>query len=98
MVKLIPVLLIVLSGCSFLNKTTYVQGYYPVIPVPERPQLPKLTRAQIAEPNQETAEKLEQAVIDLKTYARKLEIGISEYNTYAKGKNEQTDKLFNPED
>jgi hypothetical protein len=88
--------LALMVGCSpsLGNRWTSVRGKVPVIPLPERPKLDKMT------PEDMTAyralpdplkEKLESNNQKLQIYAEQLEVGTKEYNAYAKYNNAATD-------
>ena len=67
------------SGC----KTTMVNDFYPIIPVPERPKIS-------SELNKEDFKSLAK-------YAQKLEVSIEKYNEYAAEKNKKAEEFLNKE-
>jgi len=81
------------SGCSLITKNTYVRGYLPIIPKPERPAIPTITKSDLDTKPKETATKLVNSVKDLQTYARQLEVGVDKYNDFATEENNKTDKI-----
>ena len=74
------ILMIGLLLTSSCGTTEMVNQRYPIIPLPERPKLsPELDKEDF------------KAIVK---YATKLEIGIKEYNEYAKEENKKIDQHF----
>lgn len=62
---------------------------FPVIPKPERPQLQNIPGAELSKMTLESQNAVISNFNHLMDYARKLEVGIDEYNKFAEGKNAQ---------
>jgi hypothetical protein len=82
------------SSCAFFQGAGYYTPRFPVIPKPERPDLVDVSGDEVKKMSPEA----QKAVVDntnaLMDYAKKLEVGIDEYNKFASEKN----KAFEPEE
>jgi len=72
------------SGCSLIKEYIPVSRRMPIIPMPMRPQLEPITKAELAEAPATLVKKLGDRDEALKKYAKKLEIGIKVYNEEAR--------------
>ena len=81
------------SSCAYFRGANYYNPRFPIIPKPDRPKLVDVSGIEVKKMSPES----QKAVIDntnaLMDYAKKLEVGIDEYNKYAAEKN----KKFEPE-
>ena len=77
--------LILMSGLTILasscGTTQFFNQKYPIIPIPERPSI--------------SSDLTEEDFKKMARYAKKLEIGIKEYNEYAKRQNVKIEEHFN---
>ena len=89
--KILPVLILclVLTGCG----TTYYHPRYPILEVPDRPQLENISGSELSGVSAETKAKLvgnQNKSID---HIKKLEAAIETYNEYATEQNEVLDNI-----
>jgi len=91
---LIPCVLL-LSGCAFSQRVTPVHDRKPVLQMPARPQLEKMTPEEMVEyakMPEASRKKLEGNNQKLQVYAAQMEVTIIEYNGYAKLSNQESNE------
>jgi hypothetical protein len=70
------------SSCAQFQGAVYYNSRFPIIPKPDRPNL-----VSVDEPAKMSQEAVASNMNALMNYAKKLEIGIDEYNKFAAEKN-----------
>lgn len=84
--RLIAIILLGLCGCSaFSAREPNIK--YPVIQVPQRPELHVIEESELSNLPDDVIKKLIENDDRLKTYLKRLEAAIDEYNRWANGEN-----------
>ncbi len=99
MLKLVPIFLILLSGCSVVSHTVSVQSTVPVLNVPARPTLDTLDANELTafRALPDTAQKkLVGNDVKLKSYAEQMNVTLEVYNNYAKSHNANANQAVKP--
>jgi hypothetical protein len=78
------------SGCGIFRGADYYSPRYPVIPLPDRPQLQNVSGSEMGKMSEDAQKAVAGNMNSLMDYSRKLEIGAREYNEYA----EEHNKVF----
>jgi hypothetical protein len=81
------------SSCAFFQGAGYYNPRFPVIAKPDRPKLANITGDEMKKMSPEAQKAVADNTNSLMDYAKKLEVGIDEYNKFAAEKN----KAFEPE-
>jgi hypothetical protein len=87
------VIITLASSCACFQGAGYYNPRFPIIPKPDRPKLTDVSGGEMKKMSPEAQQATIGNVNALMDYAKKLEIGIDEYNKYAVEKN----KAFEPE-
>lgn len=80
------------SSCAYFQGANYYNPRFPVIPKPDRPKLVSVSADETNKMSPEASKAVSDNMYALMDYARKLEVGIDEYNKFAAEKN----KAFAP--